>query len=127
MKREGVPNSSTSYYKSKRCKLGSTAAVSMSPDDDTTLHTDDSSSTCDMISPAATVAELHHVSVEAALSSTTDKTDDPIDGRYYTYKKNHISISNLPYLLKQYFEIIPYVSIGMLCVIQGFITPSTCY
>ena len=125
MKREGVPNSSTSYYKSKRCKLGSTA-VDMSPDDDTTLHTDDSS-TCDMMSPAATVAELHHVSVEAAQSSTTDKTDDTIDGRYFTYKKIHISISNLPYLLKKYFEIIPYVSIGMLCVIQGFITPSTCY
>ena len=81
MKREGVPNSSTSYYKSKRCKLGSTA-VDMSPDDDTTLHTDDSSSTCDMMSPAATVAELHHVSVEAAQSSTTDKTDEPADGRF---------------------------------------------
>ena len=82
MKREGVPNSSTSYYKSKRCKLGSTA-VDMSPDDDTTLHTDDSSiTTCDMMSPAATVAELHHVSVEAAQSSTTDKTDEPADGRF---------------------------------------------
>lgn len=42
MRSESVPNSSTRYYRSQRCRLGNTTAVvDMSPNEETRLHSDE--------------------------------------------------------------------------------------